>query len=477
MTDFIGRKRELTRLKGLLTQKRPKLIVLKGRRRIGKTRLLTQFGKSVGKVFVLSGLAPDRGITAKEQREEFARQLDVEFGVKGIKTDDWGNLFWHLSQQVQKGRVLVVLDEISWMAMDEPTFLPKLKIAWETYFKKNPEIILALCSSISLWIEDNLLSSTGFMGRQSLILTLKELSLDECGGFWHHIGSRVSAQEKLLTLAVTGGIPRYLEEIDPNLPSEENIKKLCFTQEGILFQEFDQIFSDLFGGKKHLYKDICEALAQGSLDAQTLYQKIGLKGTGGDYKHLKHLALSGFITKDYSWHLNNGKLAKIAWYRLSDNYCRFYLKYILPNKQKIEQDDFDDISLASLPNWSSIIGLQFENIVLNNRKFIKKTLHLTQQEIIYDNPYSQRGTGTKKGCQVDYLIQTRFNTIYICEIKYSKDPIAKSVIDEVNQKIEALKIKNNFSVRPVLIHCNNVSESILESGFFAHIINFAEFVC
>jgi len=476
MPEFIGRKRELSKLKGLLARQLPRLIILKGRRRIGKSRLLLEFGKIVGRVHVFTGLAPEEGITAQDQRYEFARQLDVEFGLKGLDCRDWGNLFWQLSQQTKSGRVLVVLDEISWMATGDAKFLPQLQVAWESYFKQNTEIILALCSSISMWIDENLLSSTGFMGRQSLTMTLKELSLNECLEFWHGFNATISAQEKLLTLSVTGGIPRYLEEINPKLSAEQNIKNMCFSADGILFQEFNRIFSDLFNDKKSDYQAICESLALGATDAQTLYKRTDMKGGGDDYKLLKNLTLSGFISKDYTWHINSGKLAKIASYRLSDNYCRFYLKYILPNQHKIEADDYTDIALTALPNWSSIMGLQVENIVLNNRRLIKKALGLSQQEIICDNPFIQRATQRKIGCQIDYLIQTRFNTIYVCEIKYSRDPIQKTVIDDVQRKIDALNIKRNFSVRPVLIHCHQVSETVVESQFFSHIINFLDYL-
>lgn len=476
MTKFIGRKRELAKLGTLLDKKSPALIVVKGRRRIGKSRLLSEFGKMVGHVHIFTGLAPDKGITAKDQRIEFAHQLNREFGLRGLKTDDWGDLFWQLAAQVKTGRVLVVLDEISWMGHDDPTFLSKLKIAWEMYFKENPYLILALCSSISMWIDKNLLSSTGFVGRQSLVLTLKELSLPECGEFWRDQEKLVSPLEKLTTLAVTGGIPRYLEEINPNLPAEQNIKNLCFSPEGILFREFDQIFSDLFSDKKTLYSEICACLALGPVDAKTICQHIGLSGNGDDYTHFENLVLSGFIAKDYSWHLKNGKMAKIAWYRLSDNYCRFYLKYILPNKHRIEADDYHDITLTALPSWSTILGLQIENCVLNNRKLIHDILGISQQDIIAHNPYRQRATKSRSGCQIDYLIQTRFNTLYVCEIKYSKDAIQKTVIDEVQQKIKTLAITRNFSIRPVLIHCNSVSEAVEESGFFANIIDFSQFL-
>ena len=275
---------------------------------------------------------------------------------------------------------------------------------------------------------------------------------------------------------MTGGIPRYLEEINPSLSAEQNIKNLCFTPEGILFHEFDQIFSDLFATKQTVYREICEVLALGSTDAKTIYQHIGLTGGGDDYTYLKSLVLSGFVTKDYSWHIKNGEMAKIAWYRLSDNYCRFYLKYILPNRYKIEADDYQEIALTMLPAWSTILGLQIENLVLNNRKLIHSALGISQQEIISNNPYRQHATKTKAGCQIDYLIQTRFNTLYLCEIKYSRDPIQKEVISEVQHKIDALKVTRNFSIRPVLIHCNQVSAAVKDSGFFANIIDFSAFL-
>ena len=87
------------------------------------------------------------------------------------------------------------------------------------------------------------MSSTGFVGRISYTLTLDELPLADCNKFWP---KNISAYEKFKILAVTGGVPKYLEEINPKLAAEENIKKLCFTKGGFLVEEFEQIFSDLF---------------------------------------------------------------------------------------------------------------------------------------------------------------------------------------------------------------------------------------
>src|SRR3990167_5897184 len=114
------------------------------------------------------------------------------------------------------------------------------------YFKKNQSLILILCGSASAWIEKNILSSTGFVGRISYRLTLEELSLSESNQFWTGKSAHISAYEKLKILSVTGGIPRYLEEIKPQLSAEENIKQMCFVKGGPLVNEFDEIFSDIF---------------------------------------------------------------------------------------------------------------------------------------------------------------------------------------------------------------------------------------
>ena len=115
------------------------------------------------------------------------------------------------------------------MGSKDPHFLGKIKDAWDLYFKKNDHLTFIICGSASAWIEKNILSSAGFVGRISLTLTLRELTLIECNQFWPR---GVSAYEKFKILSVTGGVPKYLEEINTKQSAEENIKRLCFTEGG-----------------------------------------------------------------------------------------------------------------------------------------------------------------------------------------------------------------------------------------------------
>lgn len=471
ITKFIGRRTELAALRQLLEKRTASLVTIKGRRRIGKSRLIKEFAKE-HTFYAFSGLPPTPNTTAQSQRDEFARQLSRKFDLPTLKAEDWGDLFSFLAKRTNEGRVIILFDEISWMGNLDHDFLGKLKNIWDLEFSDNPHLILILCGSVSSWIEKNIINSTGFFGRTTLNINLNELSISESNQFWNKFGTGVSAYEKFKILSVTGGIPRYLELINPKLSAEENIRSLCFTKQGPLSEEFERIFIDIFGKKSPHYRNIIEKLVDGPHEQIELAQKLNISLTGELGESLNDLLLAGFITRDYTWQIKTGKISKYSQYRLKDNYLRFYLKYILPNKSKIEKNIFQDKTITSLPGWDIIMGLQFENLVANNHIEIIKMLGINTSDLVFDNPFYQKPTNRQKGCQIDYLIQTRFNTVYICEIKFHRFEIGISIIDSIQEKINRIKLPKNFSYRPVLIHVNGVREDVVDSGFFAHILDF-----
>src|SRR3990167_3938856 len=261
MNIFVGRKKEIAQLKSLLQKRTASLVVVKGRRRIGKSRLIEEFGRTL-RMYSFAGLPPTDKTTAQDQRDHFGWQLGQVLLQPTFKEEDWNDLFLRLAAHTRVGRVLILLDEISWMGSKDANFLGKLKNAWDLEFKKNAELILVLCGSVSSWIEKNILNSTGFLGRIDLILTLNELSLHDCNKIWGASSEQWSAYEKFKALSVTGGVPRYLEILSPQLSAEENIKRLCFIQEGFLFNEFEQIFHDLFARRSDTYKEILSCLGE-----------------------------------------------------------------------------------------------------------------------------------------------------------------------------------------------------------------------
>ncbi|OJX10128.1 MAG: ATPase [Caedibacter sp. 37-49] len=474
MSLFVGRKEELENLEALFNKKTASLVVIRGRRRIGKSRLVEEFAK--GKNFLtFSGIPPVEGTTEQAQRDIFAKQLGNQIGLPGIQAQDWSDLFTLLARHAQQKQVVILFDEISWMGSKDPDFLGKLKNAWDLEFQKNPKLILILCGSVSTWIEKNIISSTAFFGRISLYITLKELPLYDCDKLLKAQGFKGSTYETFKLLSVSGGIPWYISQVQPKLSADDNIKNLCFRKEGVLFNEFDLIFYDLFEKRSETYRPIIEILADGVLEFNEICASLKYQKSGSISGYLDDLIQSGFVTRDFTWDLKSGKPSRLSHFRLSDNYIRFYLKFIKPNKPKILQDRFKATGTDILPGWRSILGLQFENLVLKNRSHIWKCLGIKAEDIVADNPFFQRKTVKTPGCQIDYLIQTRFNTLFAIEVKFSQSELKTNIIQETKDKINRLVLPRRFSCWPVLIHVNGVNESLEEAGYFTEIINFGKF--
>jgi hypothetical protein len=132
-----------------------------------------------------------------------------------------------------------------------------------------------------------------------------------------------------------------------------------------------------------------------------------------------------------------------------------------------------DIYRSGAPSLPSA-GLQFENIVLKNRLGVFQRLHIDPNDVVYDNPFFQRKTRRAKGCQIDYLIQTRQKILYICEVKFSKNILAPEVIEEVKQKISRINLPRHMSYQPVLIHAGAISDAIPDEDYFAATIDFSD---
>lgn len=467
---FVGRREELQKLQEFRKRKVAGIIVVCGRRRIGKSTLVEHFAKT-SRFLEFQGLSPREGLTAKDQLDHFGELLGLAFKLPRFRFDHWNHAFDMLANLTAEGEVIVFFDEISWMAGSDRDFVGKLKNAWDTKFKKNKQLLLILCGSVTSWIEENILNDKGFMGRVSLTLTLEELPLSDANHFWgKHL---ISPSEKFKTLCVTGGIPRYLEEIQPEQTAEQNIKRLCFSKGGILVDEFDKIFRDIFVNRASDYKEIIKILANGSCEIKELCHQLGAEPTGGFSHKLHVLIQSGFVTRDFVWEKNRKK-SKISRFRLKDNYLRFYLKYIDPKKHLIEQGIYEDLFLEDLPEWNTIVGLQFENLVLNNLSAVRRFLQLSSSSVLSAAPYFQNQTKRHKGCQIDLLIQCRY-ALYVCKIKFSQK-ISTEIIEEVSEKINRLTFSKGISVRPVLIYQGELSPQVVRANFFTHLIPFEQFL-
>ena len=165
---------------------------------------------------------------------------------------------------------------------------------------------------------------------------------------------------------------------------------------------------------------------------------------------LKELAEGGFIDPDPGLNPETGEEARVSRYRLRDNYTRFYLKYIEPRKGMIMRGSYRFASLSSLPDWNAVMGLQFENLIVNNA-----------MELV---PYLGMGNSTVESAAV----QTP-RAAYVVEIK-RRNEIGAEIEKEVAERMKRLPLRRGMSKRPVLVCDGHVDPAVEADGFFSAII-------
>jgi len=475
MKQFVGRKKELALLKTLDGSGQGKLVVIRGRRRTGKSRLAREFGKD-RKFLEFAGLPPTDSVTAQDQRNIFASKLAENLQLPPLTFNDWYDAFLNLSHHIDKTPTVILLDEISWMGSKDPTFLPKLKVWWDTVCEKHPNLVVIICGSVSTWIEKNIINSTAFFGRISLSIDLEPLSLPESGLFLNKMGFKGSNYEIFKILSILGGIPWYLERINPRQMADANIRQLCFEKDSLLLREFDLIFHDLFNEAGSSCKKIIHILTNGMKTLEEIRQSLNFSRSGVLSTYMKNLITSGFVTQYYQWSLKTERLGKQSLYRLTDLYSRFYIKYIERHRLKIKRGTYENMEINKLPGWEGMMGLQVESLLLQNRPLLLKSLEISAADVVADNPYNQSPTARKKGCQVDYLIQTRTNNLFVCEFKFMRREIGVEIIEEVKEKIRRLSVPRGHAVVPVLFHLGGVSDLVHDKDYFYRVVDIGDFL-
>ena len=469
---FFGREKDVAELMGLWNKRVSSFVTCRGRRRIGKSTLIEKFAEESGATFIeLVGLKPAKAFSNATELSAFAEQLARQTGCDDTPPSSWMRAFTRLDREIRDtGRTVVLLDEISWMAHYDAAFAETLKIAWDTLFKKHDGLVFVVCGSVSTWIRDNLIDSGSFFGRRSLDVVVDELPLRECVKFWGDRASRIDAREIIDILSVTGGVPRYLEEIDPSLGANENIRRLAFSPHGILREDFDEMFDDVITKLPALSGRLLRCLTGEAKSVSELVEMLGISrgGTVSDVLHC--LIEAGLVKRDAGRNPETGDAVKEARYRLKDNYARFYLKYIEPVKDVIDEGAYDLASLADMPGWDAVLGLAFENLVVNNYREVIPHLHLDGAQIISAAPYCRRKSGTHPGCQVDLLLQCR-RALHFIEIKRQNE-IGRDVIDQVDEQVRRVSRPAGVSARTALVYEGHLSRVAQTDGYFDAIVPF-----
>ncbi len=471
MKDFFGRKELLDALKSLWAKRVPSLVTCRGRRCIGKSTLIEEFASRSGAFFIkIEGLRPKNGLSNKDELAYFASSLSRQTGCDKTPPEDWLSAFARLDREIPDGkRTVALLDEISWMAHYDKTFPEVLKTAWDDLFRKHPKLVLVLCGSVSMWIKENIIDNGAFAGRRSQDFTVPELPLADCVKFWGKSARRENANDILDVLSVTGGVPRYLEEINPALSANENIRRLAYLPKSILAEDFEDMFRDVITGEPGVRADILRALVGSPKNVSEISDALGKKKNGHLSSALEELTEAGFVVADQGLNPGTGHPSNSLRYRLRDNYARFYLRYIEPVARMVESGAFAFTSLDQLGGWSAVKGLAFENLVVNNFRELLAPLGLERSLVLSAAPFRRDSRSGNSGTQVDLMLLTELS-VYFVEIKRQAE-IGREVIDEVAEKVKRVRVPRGKAVKTALVYSGHLAPIVEAQGYFNAVID------
>jgi AAA+ ATPase superfamily predicted ATPase len=411
---LIGRKLEIEEFKDAYDSRRAEFVALYGRRRVGKTFLVKSLYESEFS-FYCTGVASG---VLKEQLAGFYEALREYGGPKslpGTASLDWFEAFRTLRRLLESSkrkRKIVFLDELPWMDTPKSNFVKALEHFWNSWASARNEIMLIVCGSAASWVINKLIRDRGGLhNRVTRRISLLPFSLAECEEYYRANKFAVSRSQILENYMIFGGVPFYLNLLRKRDSLPANIDRLCFTEGGVLREEFDLLYSSLFkNSERHML--IVRALAQKSkgLTREEIVKTTGVPNGGTLTKDLSELELSGFVRAYKPF----GKKVRGSLYQLVDPYTLFYLKFIEKGPADDEAHWAKFRESSAFRSWS---GYAFEQVCLAHTKQIKRALGISG---IITNTSSWNSETSDPGAQIDLVIDRGDGTISLCEMKYSE---------------------------------------------------------
>jgi AAA+ ATPase superfamily predicted ATPase len=463
---FIGRESEIKRLLELKKSNKAELAILYGRRRVGKSTLLEYIATEKGHLY----FEAIKGLPKQKQISHFIKQLNEQTKKKITHCSTWEDAFDKLTPLISKGYHILIFDEFPWMASEKKELVAILKYYWDRKWKKNKDLKLILCGSVANFIFKHLIHSEALHNRKTLEMQIQPLPAKEAKLFFKGKRSNFEICKFLITF---GGIPKYLEQINPNQSYEQNLDRLCFNKNAFFLNEFETIFKEQFKVIKR-YESIVEALSKGPRSKEEL-EKITQGSPGGGFTiALRQLETAGFIKADASLNIETGsKKTRTRKYRLWDEWLKFYFQYVKKNLTIIKlQNDYGLAHRLTEKSIHSYFGLGFEMLCLKNIPQILQALNIDLSSIIELGPYFKQASRTsgESGLQIDLCLLRRGGILTIIECKFSENPVGTEIIKEIELKLSKLHIPRHITIEKVLIAACGITTDLENRAYFHHII-------
>ena len=455
--QIIGREKEIKLLQKCYESAESQLVVLYGRRRVGKSFLVNQTFEERFVFKLVGDYTLDKEAQLLNFHEELKRKTATDFPIP----KDWREAFWQLRDYLDslsaKEKCVVFFDEMPWMDTHKSGFLQAFEYFWNSFGAAKNNLMFIVCGSATSWLVENIEQNKGgLFNRQNCRIYLEPFTLHETEQFLESRNIQWSRYDICECYMILGGIPFYLDLLNKELTYSANIDNLFFKKHAMLWDEFDHLYNTLFTNSENYIK-VIEAIAtkQIGLTRKEIVEKSKLSDNSKLTKILKNLSDSGFI-RMYSFF---GKKKQGTVYQLSDYFTMFYLKFVKGTASK--GDDFWSLTLTS-PARRAWAGYMFEQLCKDHIKQIKFKLGIAGV-LSAQSAWFTLADDVHDGAQIDLLIDRNDRVISVCEMKFSEKPfvIDKKYDAELRNKIGTFRMvsQTRKAVQLVMVTTYGVAQN------------------
>lgn len=417
---FIGRERELNTLNNLYYSEKFEFAVIYGRRRVGKTALISEFVRDKDTIF-FTGVESN----AKQNLDNFSKCI-MEYNT-GIAVNtsflNFQAALEYVFELAKTKRIVLVIDEYPYVARASKSLASTLQLLIDRN-KETSKLFLILCGSSMSYMEDKVLAyKAPLYGRRTAQLKIQPFEFFEaCYSL-----KNLSNEDKALAYGIVGGTPQYLMQINDHLSIEENIKNTHLNPASFIFEEPNNLLKQEVR-EPAIYNAVITAVATGSSKMNEISNKIG-EATSVCSAYMKNLIALGIVKKELPY---GEKSSRKTIYSIEDNMFRFWYRFVPENISVISRGAADLAYKRILPELASYMGGVFEDIC---RQYLWKLLLEGKCEVTFTDLGRWWGTNPKTRTQEEIDIMGADKDMALFgECKWTNERIDLGVLETLVER-------------------------------------------
>ena len=418
---FVNRVSEVNLLENHYQSGRAELFVLYGRRRVGKTELLTHFCQGKPHIFFVADQVPEQTLRANLSQAV----NDVIFGSGQVNAvySTWDDLLTTLVKRAQSERLVVVLDEFPYLAAADPSISSILQRTWD-HSMKDSQLMLILNGSYIGMMEETVLGyQAPLYGRRTGQYLLEPLEFVDAQQFF----TSYTADDRLRAYAVYGGTPAYLQTIQPDQSLQTNVRDGILTRGAVLYDEVRFVLQQELREPRN-YFAVLQAIASGNTRQNEIKQAAGIENIAQYLETLQQLHLVERVVPVTE---SQPHKSRRGIYRLKDNFLRFWFRFVLPNRSQLERGAKEVVfDTAIRPELDAFTSPVLEQACRQYfwRNGLGGKLPLQPKQI---------GGWWQSNQEIDIVLLSDSHTMLV-ECKWSQRPVGLDILEQLEGKSRAL---------------------------------------